>query len=191
MRVAGTAVRASATHLLDRHGVGDGGEQGKGESPLTLENAFRSAQVGRGCAVGARATGEAGSTSPATSTNGTISVCLILDCLDLAPLQFQQALQVLLKLIHGSGSGHIFALCVEKHSQLPQAPSVEGRWQEVRVALTELALLLPLALSLGDTAGPLELYRVDDLCSQVQIGWGGRGRRHRCSLSIRQIAGTV
>lgn len=170
MGVAGTAVRASATHLLDGHGVGDGGEQGKGESPLALEDAFGGAQVGRGCAVGARATGGAGGTSPATvaaGTNAAVAVRLVLNRLDLEPFQFQQTLQVLFQLIHGSGSRHIFALRVEKHSQLPQAPSVEGRWQEVGVALTELALLLLLPLALRDPAGPLELCGVDDLCSQV------------------------
>lgn len=163
VRVAGTTVRACTTHKLDRHGLGYGGEQGKGERPLALKDAFWGAQVGRGAAVGARVTGGSGGSSLVAAA----TVVCLLDGLNLVPLQFQQSLQVLLQLIHGPGPGHALALRVEEHCQLPQAPGVERRRQEIRVAFIELALAAGWGGGGGGGVGALKFSGVNDLGSQI------------------------
>lgn len=180
VRVADVAVWARAAHLLHRQaGGGDGGEQGEGERPLALEDAFGGAQFGRGAAVGARkttacmstpddVTGTAASTVAVGSTINDTR--LIPDGLDLVPLQLEQPLKVSLQVVRGLGPGYAFALCVEEDGQLLQAPAIEGRGQEVWVAAARLALAAEGGGG-GGTGTPLELSRINHLKVKVKVSF--------------------
>lgn len=168
-RVADAAVRAEATRELHGGGVPQRGEEGEGKGTLALPQAFGGAQVGGGSGVRPGAAGGHG---------GHGLAVLLLDRLDLQPLQLQQPLQVLLQLAHGPGPGGAPALGVEEQGQLPEAPGVEGRGQEVRVAVAAVAQPARAREGRGEVGG------VDDLGPQVEVRGGAGGGKDRKPLGI-------
>ena len=119
---------------------------------------------------------------------------LHLQRLDLEPLQLQEPLQVLLQGAHGLGPGGAAALRVEEDRQLPQAPGVEGRRQELGVAVAGSVA----AVLRRGSARPREVWGevvgVDDLGAEVEVRRGaGRagGGEDGQPLGVREVAGAV
>lgn len=107
---------------------------------------------------------------------------LCLHRLDLKPLQLQKPLQVLFQGPHRLRPGSASAFSVKKEGQLPQAPAVERRGQEVRIHVARFPALAAVVVTIIVTSGSSgsgdvwgKVIRVDDLGPEVEVGWGAGG----------------
>lgn len=103
--------------------------------------------------------------------------------LDLQPLELDKSINILAQkpsyARHSSGS----ALCVQKHSHVPQVPGVKRGWEEVWIIVFRLCLAL--------TWVEIEVNWIDFFSSKIKI-WRCEGRRRNGnSFWIREITCTV
>ncbi|TNN79683.1 hypothetical protein EYF80_010057 [Liparis tanakae] len=158
--------------------TGQGGEEGEGEGPLTLEDALRGAEAGRGGGGGqfvAAGYGVRRRRRPA----------LLLDGLNLAPLQLKHFFQVSLQRAHGLGPRGPTALCVVEDRQLTEAPGVERRREEVWEVQTTVGV------SSGSGGARRVVLVLDDLRPQLELWRNPTTRRRGKSLRLREVGVTV
>lgn len=149
---------------------------------MALTKAFGGAKACRGCGV------RPGSLTSCLGEGCGVTPALGLNGLYLVPFQLQKALQILLQLPDRFRSGGTFALRVEEDGQLPQAPRIERRWQEVWVAV---AIIIVVLQHSGSGYVGMEVQGVDHLCSEVELGRSARRGQDRESFGVRQVAGAV
>lgn len=130
---------------------------------------------------------------PWAAPGRTAALCL--DRLNLEPLQLEELLQVLLQGPYWLGPGGTTTLCMQKHCQLSQTPTVKGRRKKVWVTVAGFLVLIFIThCPMGSRKVWGKVARVDDLCPEVEMGrgagsaWGGQNWK---PFRVRQITGTV
>lgn len=188
-RVADVAVRADGAGELRGRRAACGGDEGQRKCPLTLSKAFGGTEARRRGGVRPGAVCRCTRSVPSCKDYGyAVPSALSLNALNLVPFQLQEAFQILLHLPYRFRPRSPFAFCVEEDGELLQAPGVERRWQEVRVAVDVVIIILQ---HRGSRNLGIEVHGVDHLRTEVELRWSAGGRQDREPLGVRQVTGAV
>lgn len=175
-RVADAAQSAGTAREQGRV-TDQGGKEGEGEGTLTLEDTLWRAEAWR------------------SSSSWTVAAVsniwhrrlpiLLLDSLDLMPLQLQQPLQVPFQRAYRPGPWSPSALHIVEDSQLTEVPRVKRWRKEVR------EVIVVTALCSGSVSLSSVVFSIDVLWPQLELRRNPNRRRERKSLWLWQVRVTV